>query len=403
MSRLTRYILAELLPPLLAGVLLFTSLLSFGYFFVSSQWLQGVPPGLVAQWLGYQLPDTLVKVLPMAAVLMTIVAFGRLNTERELVAMQSGGIGLGQVGRPVAAIGLLLAGLALWLSLWVAPRANVETRSLYWDVMTGAGLSSMTGRTVDLGGGLSLSWQGYDHATRTMQGVRAERWSTENPQALELVFAKTATFEDNLLRLSDYSAFTVNYAAAAELVAAARKETPDGGQGADTGTNLLALRQRAEQLNAQIAGVFPAAKLENDPAKPLEIEAGTSRKEMLARFADAIGADDQGWDQLTATMRDPKATPTARSDAALTLSRKLALPFGNLVLALAALPFALRFGRSLGVSLGMALLASLAYYLLTALGLTLAGAVAGGPLSLLWPWLGNIVVLLAGLLLLRRT
>ena len=156
MSRITRYIFAELWPPLLAGTLLFTALLSFGYFFVSSQWLQGVAPLLVAQWLGYQVPDTLVKVLPMAAVLMTIVAFGRLNTERELVALQSGGIGLGRAAQPVAVTGLGLALLSLWLSLWVAPRANVETRSLYWDVLTGAGLSSMTGRAVDLGGGLNV-------------------------------------------------------------------------------------------------------------------------------------------------------------------------------------------------------------------------------------------------------
>ncbi|MFC6616974.1 LptF/LptG family permease [Deinococcus radiophilus] len=154
-QRMTRYILAELIPPLLAGVLLFTALLSFGYFFVSSQWLQGVPPGLVAQWIGYQLPDTLVKVLPMAAVLMTIVAFGRLNTERELVALQSGGIGLGQAGRPVAVVGSVLALLSLWLSLWVAPQANVETRSLYWDVLTGSGLSNLSGRTLDLGGARS--------------------------------------------------------------------------------------------------------------------------------------------------------------------------------------------------------------------------------------------------------
>ena len=166
MTRLTRYILSELIPPLLAGTLLFTALLSFGYFFVSSQWLQGVPPGLVAQWLGYQLPDTLVKLLPMAAVLMTIVAFGRLNSDRELVAMQSGGLGLGRAGRPVALIAALLAGLSLWLSLWVAPRANVETRALYWDVLTGAGLSTMTGRTIDLGGGLTLGKYFYSDVFR---------------------------------------------------------------------------------------------------------------------------------------------------------------------------------------------------------------------------------------------
>ncbi len=50
----------------------------------------------------------------------------------------------------------------------------------------------------------------------------------------------------------------------------------------------------------------------------------------------------------------------------------------------------------------MALLVSLAYYLLTAVGLTLAGS-AGGLPALLWPWLGNVTVLLASLLLLRRT
>lgn len=400
MSRITRYIFAELWPPLLAGTLLFTALLSFGYFFVSSQWLQGVAPLLVAQWLGYQVPDTLVKVLPMAAVLMTIVAFGRLNTERELVALQSGGIGLGRAAQPVAVTGLGLALLSLWLSLWVAPRANVETRSLYWDVLTGAGLSSMTGRAVDLGGGLNVQWQGYDPAAREMQEVRVERWKADNPREVELIFAQRGTFEGNTLRLTGYQAYNINYAAAADLIRQGQQGAP--ASSADPATNLLALREQAEAINAQIAAVFPGAALEDDPAKPLEIEAGTSRKEALARFADAIGADNQGWDELAGTIQDPNARPEDRQKAQLTLSRKVALPFGNLVLALAALPFALRFGRSLGVSLGMALLVSLAYYLLTAVGLTLAGS-AGGLPALLWPWLGNVTVLLASLLLLRRT
>ena len=59
MTRLTRYVTLELLPPLLAGTLLFTAILSFGYFFISSQWLQGVPVALVGQWIAYQVPDTL--------------------------------------------------------------------------------------------------------------------------------------------------------------------------------------------------------------------------------------------------------------------------------------------------------------------------------------------------------
>ena len=58
--KLTAYITRELIPPLLAGTLLFVAILSFGYFFISSQFLGGVPAGLIAKWIGYQLPDTLV-------------------------------------------------------------------------------------------------------------------------------------------------------------------------------------------------------------------------------------------------------------------------------------------------------------------------------------------------------
>ena len=95
---------------------------------------------LIARWIAYQLPDTLVKVFPMAIVLMTVVAFGRMSTERELIAVQSGGVSLGRAARPVAVVAALVTALALWLSLWVAPKANVETRGLYWDALTGAGL-----------------------------------------------------------------------------------------------------------------------------------------------------------------------------------------------------------------------------------------------------------------------
>ena len=53
--KLTGYITRELLPPLLAGTLLFVAILSFGYFFISSQFLGGVPPLLIARWSGTRL------------------------------------------------------------------------------------------------------------------------------------------------------------------------------------------------------------------------------------------------------------------------------------------------------------------------------------------------------------
>ena len=375
MTRLTRYVTLELLPPLLAGTLLFTAILSFGYFFISSQWLQGVPLALVAQWIAYQVPDTLVKVLPMAVVLMTVVAFGRMSTERELVAVQSGGISLGRVARPAGVVALLVTALSVWLSLWVAPRLNVETRGLYWDVLTGAGLSQLSGRTVDLGDGVTLFMRGYDASTRELQGVRLERWESGNARLGTLTFADRATFENRVLTLRDYRMFRVDFGAAARLPGAA---------------------QDPLTLPGTVAQTFPAIR----SGATLRVDTGLSREETLAKYADAVGADAQGWPELITALTKPGVKAAERDAARVTLNRKLALPFANLVLALAALPFALRYGRTLGVALGLALLLAVAYYLLFFLGLTLAPLLPRVPEA--GVWLANVVFAALGLTLLRR-
>lgn len=375
MTRLTRYVTLELLPPLLAGTLLFTAILSFGYFFISSQWLQGVPVALVGQWIAYQVPDTLVKVLPMAVVLMTVVAFGRMSTERELVAVQSGGISLGRVARPAGVVALLVTALSVWLSLWVAPRLNVETRGLYWDVLTGAGLSQLSGKTVDLGDGVTLFMRGYDATTRELQGVRLERWESGNTRLGTLTFADRATFENRVLTLRGYRVFRVDFGAAARLPGAA---------------------QNPLTLPGTVAQTFPAIR----SGGTLRVDTGLSRTETLATYADAVGADAQGWPELMASLTKPGVKAAERDAARVTLNRKLALPFANLVLALAALPFALRYGRTLGVALGLALLLAVAYYLLFFLGLTLAPLLPGQPEA--GVWLANVVFAALGLTLLRR-
>lgn len=371
---LRRYVTAELLPPFLAGTLLFTAILSFGYFFVSSQWLAGVPAGLVAQWIGYQVPDTLVRVFPMAVVLMVVVAFGRMNTERELMAAQSGGIGLWTLAQPVALLAGAVALLSVYLSLWLAPAMNVQARALYWDTLTGGGLQTLAGRTVDLGGNLDLHFSGYDPATREMQNVRVQQW--EGQGAL-VVFAETGTLEDSGLTLNDYTLYRVNYDQVPAL--------------SETGSEA--------ELRAALQGVFPFYQRVTGTDSPLELDTGLSRQQTIARYADAIGADDQGWAALQAAMRE--GTPGEAQQARLTLHRKLSLPLGSAVLALAALPFALRYGRSTGVALGVALLIAVAYYLGFAVALAAAAALpALGPLLL---WLPNVVFGAAGLLLLRGT
>jgi len=380
MTRLTRYVTRELLPPLFAGALLFTSILSFGYFFISSQWLRGVPLGLIGKWIAYQVPDTLVKVLPMAAVLMTVVAFGRLATERELIAVQSGGIGLGRIARPVALVAALVTALAVWLSLWVAPAANVETRGLYWDVLTGGGLSQFVGKTVDLGNNLTVSVGGYDHGKRELRNIRVERWQKDNPRQGSVIFADRGTYENQLLSLYGYQVFTVDYSAAARL-----SQVPEN--------DPVAFREAVQN-------VFQNVVIPENASSPLNLDTGLSRKQAIAQYADIIGADTEGWVQLRRQLTAPDTPAADRQNARITLNRKVALPFANLVLALASLPFALRYGRTLGVSLGIALLIAVAYYLVFFAGLTVAGNMPGLPE--IGVWLANVLFAGVGLWQLRR-
>lgn len=278
-------------------------------------------------------------------------------------------------------VAALVTALAVWLSLWVAPRANVETRGLYWDGLTGAGLSQLVGKTVDLGAGLTLALGGYDPATRELKNVRVEKWSTEAGRRATLIFADAGTFENNLLSLRGYTVYTVDYAAAAGLSAVSENDPA--------------------AFRAAVQDVFPSVVIPGAASDTLNVDTGLSRKQTLAAYADAIGADAQGWPELITALTAPDVGNAERQAARLNLNRKLALPFGNLVLALAALPFALRFGRTLGVSLGIALLIAVAYYLLFFVGLTVAAALPALPE--LGVWLANIVFAGAGLWLLRRT
>lgn len=380
--RLQRYIFRELLPPLVTGTLLFASVVSFGYFFVSSQFLAGAPLGLVAQWIALQLPATLVQVFPMAVVLMVVVGYGRLANERELGAAQAGGVSLGRLAVPAALVALAVSGFSLYLSESVAPRANVAARSLYWDDLTGAGLQQLVGRTVDIGKGLELQMRAYSTDAQRLEGIRLQQWSTDGTgRAATVIFAREGKYEGNVLTLKGYRVYRLNYDAIDAL-------------------NALPEDASDARFREGVRDVFELVTIPDDENAALEVDTGLSRREVIADYADAIGAERRSLTDLVRVIRDPRATPAAKLESRSELHRKLALPFGNLVLVLAALPFALRYGRTTGVAFGVALLIAVAYYLTYVLGLSLTNSNVLPPE--LGAWLANAVFAFVGFYTLRR-
>ncbi len=85
---------------------------------------RGVPGRLVLGLSGYIVPSFLETAIPMAALLGIVVAFARLGSDGELVALRASGVGLMNLLRPLLAFGFAVATLSLVLGIWVRPWAN---------------------------------------------------------------------------------------------------------------------------------------------------------------------------------------------------------------------------------------------------------------------------------------
>jgi lipopolysaccharide export system permease protein len=129
---LDRYIFTELLSPFsislgaLCFVMLTRELLRLVELLVS----KGVGIFAVLQVFAHLMPSFLVLTLPIAGIIASITAFGRLSFDKELVAMQTAGLSLMRLARPVLLFALLVFGLTLWLAQWGQPWSSTNLKKV---------------------------------------------------------------------------------------------------------------------------------------------------------------------------------------------------------------------------------------------------------------------------------
>ncbi len=129
---LDRYIFAELLAPFgislgaLCFILLTRELLRLVELLVS----KGIAFLSVLKVFANLLPSFLVLTLPIAGIIASITAFGRLSFDKELVAMRSAGLSLLRLSRSVFVFAGLVFGLTLALSQWGQPWTNVNLKKV---------------------------------------------------------------------------------------------------------------------------------------------------------------------------------------------------------------------------------------------------------------------------------
>ena len=131
-----RYILREIFVPFALGVAVFTLILLIARILKLVEMVvnRGVPPLDVLKLFSYILPAFLEVTVPMALLLGVLVAFGRLSSDSEIIALKTSGISLYQLLRPVASFAIVIYFVALGLSLYARPWGNSLLHSGLYEI-----------------------------------------------------------------------------------------------------------------------------------------------------------------------------------------------------------------------------------------------------------------------------
>lgn len=133
MTILDRFIIRELVGPVLNSMFMFLAVLFGGayLFSITDLLVQGVAVSVVLKIAFYTLPALVTQSFPMGMLLGSLLAFGRMSGDSEHVAMFACGVSFLRIARPVAGVGILVSVAAfLWNETLVPPaqRAFYELR-----------------------------------------------------------------------------------------------------------------------------------------------------------------------------------------------------------------------------------------------------------------------------------
>jgi lipopolysaccharide export system permease protein len=96
---------------------------------------KGLEAKVLFELFAFASANLVTMALPLAVLLSSIMTFGNLGENYELVAMKSSGISLNRIMLPLLIFNLIISSLAFYHSNYVMPVANLNFKTLLYDVM----------------------------------------------------------------------------------------------------------------------------------------------------------------------------------------------------------------------------------------------------------------------------
>ena len=187
MKLIDKVVLKDLIGPFINGMFMFILLVfTAGFLFKATTLLvQGVPLVMVLKFILYVLPSIVTQTFPMAMLLAALMAFGRLSSDREAVAIFAAGISFPRMVRAVIGMGIVVSGAAFAWNELVVPPASTAAALLQREAITGLTkvdkqlsfpLMSADNKVIE---GFIKIDHGFDERTNTVRGVTVTHYSKD--------------------------------------------------------------------------------------------------------------------------------------------------------------------------------------------------------------------------------
>jgi lipopolysaccharide export system permease protein len=143
-----RYVIREILPPTGLGLLLFTFILLLDQISQLMRILvsKGADLPTVVRAFAYLLPSIFSVTVPMAFLLGVLLAFGRMASDSEIVALRASGISPARLLRPVLALSVLACLITFYVVAVALPAANQAYRELVFSLVVSKARTGMAPR-----------------------------------------------------------------------------------------------------------------------------------------------------------------------------------------------------------------------------------------------------------------
>ena len=182
-----RWLFGQIIPPMIFAISAFTVIsLSVGVMFDLIRKIveYGLPILKALQALIYSLPSFLVLSFPMAVLLSTLLSYGKLSSNSELLALKSLGITTSRIIAPAIAVSIFMTGLTFYFNDNLVPISNKLAEST---LRSGIGSSFTKGKS-----NIIFSRKGSRINTKTNKPTKVNTYLTH------IFYA--SRFENNIMR-----------------------------------------------------------------------------------------------------------------------------------------------------------------------------------------------------------